>query len=133
MAKSIKLGADTYLDASGVEVNSTSTSLRTTLQEWTGSMQGIRTSLIAATSGSVTFTLESGSRVIIVINGTDNGTKNIFLVSCNIYGTIAYKALGTSSQITVSTGKNTITFSNTSGASAQAIAFATSYYITNIS
>lgn len=130
MAKSIKLGADTYLDASGVEVNSTSSSLRTTLQDWTGSMQGIRSTLVAVNS-SVTFTLASGARVIFIANGTDN-TKNIYLVSCNSSGGVAYSAFGVSSKLTVSTGTNTITFSNTSGGSAQIVAFATSYYITNI-
>ena len=115
MAQSIKLGNDTYLDASGVEVNASITDRRT-LSDYIGGTTGF-VYKSSPNGTSLPFNLPSSSRhMIILISGSAERHNNVILVYVTGGGVILYRPLATqSTETAVSVTTNKITFANTSG------------------
>ena len=122
MAKSIKLGNDTYLDASGVEMNASSSSTRRTLFDWSGGMFGFIRKEIS-NGESTTYTISNGARVIVFCDGVAATGKQIYIVAASSSGTVSYKAMATeSTNLTVTTNANEFTITNNTSAGVQTLA-----------
>ena len=81
MAQSIKLGSNTFLDESGIEIDSSDTN-RQTLSDYRGGTRGF-TFKTASAGSSMYFNLGAYAHYLIVLHGTGNNTKNILIVSTN--------------------------------------------------
>lgn len=116
MAQSIKLGNDTYLDASGVEMNASSSPLRRQLSDWGGGMFGFIRKEIPD-GNSATFTFQNSAKAVIFCDGVASTGKQIYIVAATSAGTMSYKAIATeSTNLTVATDTNTFTITNGTGA-----------------
>lgn len=113
MAKSIKLGADTYLDASGVEMRSTSSAYRKTLADWADGLVGISRFNIPRNS-SVNLTLSADTRVIIFFSSPGQNGNGIYYAYANADGTYAYtRQYVEASAVTITSSGNVLTLTNT--------------------
>lgn len=111
-SKSIKLESDAYLDARGVEMNSTTASTRRTLQDWGATFYGFN-AIYKEPGTSATFTLSNGGRAIIFTDSLQNALKNMYIVSVSSSGTASYKSVfEQSTQVPITTGSGTFTFTN---------------------
>ena len=113
MAKSIKLGSDTYLDASGVTTDSSGTLLSDCIGVW----KTLRKTA-ATDGGNCTFTLGTNTRGVIIVNGYGTNVKALYLVAHSSGASTSIGDVFTSTYLThtvdSSTGAITITNSNTS-------------------
>lgn len=111
MAKSIKLGSDTYLDSQGVMMRSTGSTTRKTLSEWGQGIIGTEYVSIS-TGNSVTFTL-GASAVIFVLCGGINTNANGFVVMTSSANADAYVAkVAGAADLAISRTGSTVTFTN---------------------
>lgn len=129
MAKSIKLGSDTYLDASGIEMNASSSVLRRQLSDWGGGMFGfIRKEIF--NGNSATFTFDNSARAVIFCDGVASSGKQIYIVAASSSGSMSYKAMTTeSTNLTVATGTNTFTITNNTSAGLHTLAIVYFYSV----
>lgn len=76
-------------------------------------------------SATVTFPASVGTRALMICLGYSQGTKGLYLLTCATNGTVSYVAVQAGSNISITTGTNSITVSNSSTASGIYIHFIT--------
>lgn len=121
MAQSIKLGSNTFLDESGIEIDSSNAN-RQTLAGYRGTTRGFITKSASANT-SMSFTLGSYAHYLIVLNGSGNETKNILIVATNSSYAVSYIPVLSTPNIAITTGTGTITLTNNSAYSLAAYCF----------
>ena len=111
MAQSIKLGSNTYLDSSGVTVDSSGT----TLKDFLSGINGFKKfTLNSNSSKALTFKASSYSRCLLILDGYSLGTKGLYIATCTNSGTLSVVAISAGSNLTYTTSSYTLTFSNSS-------------------
>lgn len=122
MAQSIKLGSDTYLDASGVWVNGAGKNLESVL----GGAQ-FNTKNIPANS-SVTLNCPSSGKALLYTVGGSAGATGEWLINTASNGTSAVFDVRSASGISFTTGTNTITITNSTTGTPRAMIFGVGGY-----
>ena len=72
---------------------------------------------VIASNTSSTFTIPNAWRGLIIVDGASNNFKTILVVSAQSNGVVTAKEMESYSQMTVTTGTNTLTIANTSSVS----------------
>lgn len=123
MAQSIKFGSDTYLDASDVMMNSSNSTYRMPLSEWGDGLRGTQ-GLSIANGGTLNLTLANDTRAFLVTNGAAQSGKRIIIISVTGSGAVSYNCIpDVPSQLTITTGTNSLSIANNTSAAMQITAF----------
>ena len=111
MGKSIKFKGGYYLDASAVEVKSTSNAYRKTLASLLAGINDTKIFTIGV-SASKTLTVGNDTRALLWLTGTSANVTGAIGVACTAGGiTLAYKVAG-ASDISITTATNSLTLTN---------------------
>lgn len=115
--QSFSLGGTNYWDATGVEMRSGNSTNRKTLEDWADGLVGTKRLTNVANGATLTITTSSGTRGFLVLIGAAGSARRIVIFASSSAGEIGYTAIpDLVSQMTLTTGTNTMSIKNNTSA-----------------
>ena len=121
MAKSVRFKNNVFLDATSVEVKSSSGNRRTLDNVLSGFLYTKYFQTLPNSSSVLTTSVVT--RALVVFLGTSNAVSGIYVVSSVSNGNAYVCPLVAATDVTTSTSSNTVTFTNNASASLHALVF----------